>query len=165
MNKPIFTSHSQVGQDQWVYDRLGAKGFFVDIGSGHPFENNNTYALEQVGWRGLMIDRDDHVAQLSRSRSAGFIHGDAITIDWRINGVPKVVDYLSLDVDENTPKALERFLEFSRFRMATIEHDSYRFGGGPRDSMRNLLKAFGYKLEHADVEDQGLPFEDWWVAP
>lgn len=164
MNKP-FKSHSQVGQDQWVYDRLGASGFFVDIGSGHPFTNNNTYALEQVGWEGVLVDRDDYVRKLSIARNVPFIHDDATTVNWGIHSHPKGADYLSLDVDENTVKALERFLQFSRFRMATIEHDSYRFGPGPRDAMRNLLSALGYKLERADVEDQGLPFEDWWVAP
>lgn len=165
MTKP-FKSHSQVGQDQWVYDRLGASGFFVDIGSGHPFTNNNTYALEQVGWSGVMIDKDDYVAKLSVARKADFIHGDATTVDWgvHVQGMRMATDYLSLDVDENTVKALERFLEFSRFRMATIEHDSYRFGGGPRDAMRKLLSALGYKLERADVEDKGFPFEDWWVS-
>ena len=44
-----FISHSQAGQDKFVYDTLGKSGTFLDIGCGFPIEINNTYALEQIG--------------------------------------------------------------------------------------------------------------------
>jgi hypothetical protein len=34
------------------------KGFYVDIGCGHPIKNNNTYLLNKKGWYGVNIDLD-----------------------------------------------------------------------------------------------------------
>ena len=34
------------------------KGFYVDIGCGHPIKNNNTYLLNRKGWFGINIDLD-----------------------------------------------------------------------------------------------------------
>ena len=34
------------------------KGFYVDIGSGHPIKNNNTYLLSKKKWFGVNIDLD-----------------------------------------------------------------------------------------------------------
>ena len=35
------------------------KGFYVDIGCGHPVKNNNTYLLNKKGWYGINIDLDN----------------------------------------------------------------------------------------------------------
>ena len=32
------------------------KGFYLDIGCGHPIKNNNTYLLNKKGWSGINID-------------------------------------------------------------------------------------------------------------
>ena len=34
------------------------KGFYVDIGCGHPIKNNNTYLLNKKNWSGINIDLD-----------------------------------------------------------------------------------------------------------
>jgi FkbM family methyltransferase len=34
------------------------KGFYLDIGCGHPIKNNNTYLLNKKGWCGINIDLD-----------------------------------------------------------------------------------------------------------
>ena len=34
------------------------KGFYVDIGCGHPIKNNNTYLLSKKNWFGVNIDLD-----------------------------------------------------------------------------------------------------------
>ena len=34
------------------------KGFYVDIGCGHPIKNNNTYLLNKSNWFGINIDLD-----------------------------------------------------------------------------------------------------------
>ena len=31
-------------------------GFYIDIGSGHPILGSNTYALYELGWRGILVD-------------------------------------------------------------------------------------------------------------
>jgi len=35
------------------------KGFYVDVGCGHPVKNNNTYLLNKKGWHGINIDLDN----------------------------------------------------------------------------------------------------------
>jgi hypothetical protein len=52
---------SEIGQDAFAYDFCGQRnaGTFLDLGSWHPWENSNSYSLEQLGWRGLLIDQDN----------------------------------------------------------------------------------------------------------
>lgn len=36
------------------------KGFYVDVGCGHPIKNNNTYLLNKKGWFGINVDLDEN---------------------------------------------------------------------------------------------------------
>jgi len=161
-----FKSSSQAGQDMFAYIACGMKpdGTFIDIGMGHPTERNNTWALEQIGWSGIMIDASDELGALAHLRSSRFIHGNAVDMDWSLVLKTNFTDYLSLDVDESSLSALNKFpLSSHRFRAITIEHDLYRFGTGPKVEMINILGLYGYSLVSENVTDEGLPFEDWWV--
>ncbi len=40
------------------------KGFYLDIGCGHPIKNNNTYLLNKKGWNGINIDLDKENIEL-----------------------------------------------------------------------------------------------------
>ena len=40
------------------------KGFYVDIGCGHPIKNNNTYLLYKKGWHGINVDLDQKSIEL-----------------------------------------------------------------------------------------------------
>ena len=40
------------------------KGFYIDIGCGHPIKNNNTYLLYKKGWNGINIDLDQKSIEL-----------------------------------------------------------------------------------------------------
>lgn len=40
------------------------KGFYVEVGAGHPVEGSLTYALYQAGWRGLTVEPKSEVADL-----------------------------------------------------------------------------------------------------
>ncbi len=54
--KPRF-SYGQFGEDAILQAFLPEEtGFYVDIGSGHPVQGSNTYALYQLGWTGILID-------------------------------------------------------------------------------------------------------------
>lgn len=169
--------YSQAGQDRFVYQlavvgegRIG--GTFLDVGCSVPVSGNNTYALERSGgWRGLLVDCACELAEaIARNRSSPFLCGDAKTIDWASelakHDLGPVIDYLSFDVDYDGLTALARLpLDRLRFRYATVEHDAYRFGDGPRTAMRELLSRAGYELLCPDVECLGRVFEDWWVDP
>lgn len=51
-------SYSQEGEDLLLQRIFGKRrgGFYVDIGSHHPFRFSNTYAFYRRGWRGVCID-------------------------------------------------------------------------------------------------------------
>lgn len=169
------TSHSQCGQDLFVHELLPKKiGFFLDIGAWPFVGNSNSQALEQLGWRGMMVDlrKDGNGLKQRKSR---FVQADATTFPWlkyiKRFRLPTQMDYLSLDVDEYTTETLIGLpLDTLRFRVLTVEHDSYWLGPGPRDKNRAILTAAGYDLVCEDVmvnypEGEINAFEDWWVSP
>jgi SAM-dependent methyltransferase len=167
---------SQAGQDRFIHNLavVGEKltaGTFLDVGCSDPVALSNSYVLEQIGWRGLLLDCAPELAEpIARLRKSPFVCGDAKTIDWQRElsaaGLTGPIDYLSFDVDYDGLAALKHFLAAGvRFRYATIEHDAYRFGDETRVKMRKMLTDLGYELLCPDVECQGLVFEDWWVDP
>ena len=54
-------SYSYGGVDSLVLNifKNQEKGFYLDIGCGHPIKNNNTYLLNKKGWSGINIDLDE----------------------------------------------------------------------------------------------------------
>ena len=164
-----FVSQSQAGQDVFCNHVIPVNnGMFVDIGCGHPIEKNNTYALEQIGWSGFLIDGNSDVEALCRElRVSPMAHADARSYDWSWQSkIYLCVDYASVDVDEHTNAALVNLLSFPwSFRVLTIEHDAYLRGDRLRVPNRELMKSRGYDLLCADVHDNGCCFEDWYVHP
>jgi hypothetical protein len=154
-------SYSQAGQDVFVRLIYGPdfKGTFLDIGCAGDLYSN-TKALEEEGWTGTLVDIDPYAGH---GRKEPFICGDATKCVF--NFLSKRIDYLSLDVDENSLAALKNLpLDTTRFSVITIEHDAYRFGDKLWPGEREILKAKGYSLVCQDVcGAPGAPFEDWWV--
>lgn len=167
-------TYSQSGQDLFVSSLLDLTQprFFFDIGCYLPAEINNTYLLEQIGWKGVALDIEDH-SNIWKQRSTPFILGDATSYDYQKlitdYQMPKIVDYLSLDIEGSGLrfKALDRIMQFNfEFKIITIEHDIYReYGDSERKPQRDLLSKLGYELLCANVMASGNPFEDWWVNP
>jgi hypothetical protein len=161
-----FRSHSQVCQDRFAWNILKhtTTGFFLDIGCGHPISCNNSYALEEVGWCGIMNDLTPLLPD--PPRRALFIPGDASRISWT-QFLPHQVHYLSLDADEKSGDVLRHLLVTSeaRFSVITIEHDLYLRGPELCKLERQLLTGAGYELVCANVLWEGHPFEDWWIDP
>jgi hypothetical protein len=167
-----FTSYSQASQDKFVFELLVKpenylEGSFLDIGCGDPVFISNTYALELLGWRGILIDGDPQWEKpCAEKRLSPFVCYDATKIDWSLLcGAQTVWDYISLDVDHAQVAALKNLLAHGiRFRAATVEHDFYRFGPGPRKEIRALLHAAGYTILCEDVLCGGPePYEDFWI--
>lgn len=168
-------SYSQAGQDKfaWVMNGKKIDGTFLDIGchDGHAY--SNTLGLEELGWTGLALDIQ--TVSPIRDRRCPFVCADAITADFSKLLTRVEYDYLSLDVDEATPKVLEKIMQVTHlnFGVITIEHDFYRLGPVPRQFERYLLTKCGYELACSDVviepgpgvPGEGGPFEDWWVRP
>lgn len=164
-------SNSQASQDLFVY-ALSKKenGLFFDIGSNHPIKINNTYALEQLGWKGYLFDIDNSWKSLTEStRTSKFICADVSTYNWlsflEQEGLfGKTFDYLSFDVDEASLSTLRRFpFDKIQFNICTVEHDRYRFGINVANEMRDIMIRNGYKLLCKDICNDGYPYEDWYV--
>lgn len=49
---------SQFGEDLWIWDVLGwqTEGFFIEVGAFDGYHYSVTYALEAMGWKGLLIE-------------------------------------------------------------------------------------------------------------
>lgn len=163
--------YSQSCQDEFVYNILDKQtiGTFIDIGSNDPICFNNTYFLETIGWHGICIDMDYYDYSI---RNCKFYQKNALEIDYiklfTENKFPAVIDYLSIDIDEYSADCLEKIpLDIFRFKVITIEHDSYRFGDLLKSKQHKLLIERGYNLICENVTcpplKQNQYFEDWWV--
>jgi len=169
-------SYSQCDQDLSVLELFKTTGVFLDIGSADPKINSNSYLLEKKGWVGICIDKNsyDYTCRLCK-----FIHGNAIKIIKTLNDYNKTYDYISLDIDSNTNRALESIIENNiRFKFLTIEHDVYKQSRGVRfagmspiefqSKQREILFDNGYKPLFFNIQPNwklNHPFEDWWYEP
>lgn len=167
--------YSQANQDRFVYEILiksnpnpVLNGTFLDIGCNDPVEISNTYALEQLGWTGCLLDIHEGMIDKCRAKRTSLcLVADATKFDW--NTLPYThFNYLSIDVDQHTEPTIDSLLNSKlSFDIATIEHDCYFFGTTYRDRLREKLTRAGYHLYIGDVcNDDGFynSFEDWWVS-
>jgi hypothetical protein len=165
--------YSQIGQDEFVFNAARKylnkekNGTFLDIGC-HDYEHiNNTYFLEKEhNWKGIGIDVDNQWAQGWKDNrpNSVFIAGDATALDYssilKSNNMPKVIDYLSLDLEPPpvTLQALQKLFESDYiFNIVTYETDYYRENEYGVDSLRlpsqELFKSKGYILVQEGRQD------------
>lgn len=168
--------YSQAGQDTFVYETLNKKtnGTFLDIGCGDPFHCSNTYSLEKLGWKGVLVDIDPDKCEKCRlNRASLVIESDARNVDWLsvCLGLGKDIDYLSLDIDDlpgerKSIEVLDKLfsLGFS-FTIITSEHNKYMYREEFVDLYRDYFPKKGYILAQADVADfeNHAIYEDWWI--
>ncbi len=173
-------SYSQASQDRFVYTLLYQlldkqdNGYYLEIGSGHPSSNNNSYLFEHhLGWKGVSLDIDRKATKSWYfARQNPLRIEDALLADYRsiLQPFPQVIDYLSLDIDYNYHIVLQKIpFDEHIFKVITIEHDFYRFGDVYRQKEREILESWGYHLLCPDVlihfGDKAVIFEDWWIHP
>lgn len=172
-------SYAQVFQDLFVFKLIGSEGFFLDLGAGwdHSGINSNTLLLEEKGWNGICVDANPDSAKRRKDTSIR-----ASVLNTRIpdtgikeildsHNAPKVIDYLSIDIEPFTIIALENFPfgEYD-FKVMTFEHDFYAHGSGQKDAAYKILSEKGYVrlCNNVNVPEAlgiGLYFEDWWINP
>lgn len=167
-------------QDLFVQTLLGNKGYFVDIGAGDGAGlpcASNTYWLEELGWTGILLEYDPQYPTEGRKLrpNSHFVLANALTIDYkqlfRQCNTPKVIDYLSIDIEPSSIAALVRFpFDEYDFKILTIEHDFYNMPQGivQKRELTIFMKTLPYVKV---VEDVGLSYrtthflEDWFVNP
>jgi hypothetical protein len=166
-------------QDQFVLSVLNYKtnGYFLEIGSNHPININNSYILEKkYNWDGLMVEYEPNYLELYKEhRNCKYIIQDATTINYlelfKKYNFPKNMDYLQIDLEVtngSTLKTLELleqtlFPEYT-FSVVTFEHDIY-VGDyfDTRKKSREIFAKNGYNLIYSDIKNQNCPYEDWYI--
>lgn len=167
--------------------------FFIEAGAHNGIDISNTYLLEQNGWQGICVEPGEDFKLLEQNRKCicvnkalwkencivkfnelgcgGSISQDgkeieAITFKTLLEDykAPKIIDYISLDVEGSEYDVLTAFpFEYYKVLLWTIEHNQAKDGGKMRDKIRELMISKGYKLAVADVYCGDDPFEDWWI--
>lgn len=157
-------------QDRFAYYLIGKTGTFLDIGCYHPTQWNNTMALEQAGWTGLLFDiREKWVSLCNSTRKSKAFCVDVSTKEFadilNKNLSDKNIDYISLDADDGSLGALQQLLQNGyTFKCMTFEHDYYDRGNTLKMPSKALLEDWGYVplFENVKLED-GKIWEDWWI--
>ncbi len=163
-------THSQAGQDMFAHYISGriSHGSFVDLGCHDGLNHSNSFGLETMHWIGLLVDVQPGICG---PRNSPIFYCDATNPSPELLAayatLPPQLGYLSVDCDDATLGALKAFpFDKVQCQSVTTEHDRYRVGDGPRDSIREFMFDLGYDLVCADVIAPGYgEFEDWWAHP
>jgi hypothetical protein len=179
--------YSQASQDDFVNLVLNnqQQGYFVDVGGGCADlkTESNSLLFEELGWKGLVVDADkSRFFNRTCSFEQAFV-GDGNNGTQKLGNilekhkVPKIVDYLSIDIDGPDFDAVKSFIESEySFKVATIEHSIYSQNPGVYELKMNtfmLLSSCGYvrivdNAGHRATLNNlhaGWPFEDWYINP
>jgi len=148
-------------------------GTYVEIGGSMPRDCNNTYLLEQFNWKGISLDIRDFEAMWLRERMNKFIPCNAKEVNYKKlfseNFTNKVIDYLSLDIDEHAIDVLPLipFDEY-KFNVITVEHGIFRGNSKLKTLQKEILNSYNYINLVEDVPEtwkhQFNANEDWWVS-
>lgn len=178
--------YSQAFQDEFVYEILGSPshGVFVDVGGGceDHTKGSNSLFFEELGWDGVVMDADANRLKGRKSKCvAAMIGEDAgmvpICSVLEKNSIPKLVDYLSIDIDGKDYYVLKSFINGGYdFKVCTIEHDLYSGRVESvcmKSNIFNLMQSRGYVriVENAGHRGHranlhyGYPYEDWYINP
>ena len=156
--------NGQAEQDKFVLNMLKNKknGFFLEIGSNHPININNSYILERnYEWNGIMIEYSNNWLNDYKNL-------------FKINNVPLNLDYLQIDLEVdngstlNTLKKLNsEVMDKHKFATITFEHDIYHTNClNTRLASRKIFEDRGYVRVFSDVNNAGInPYEDWYIHP
>jgi hypothetical protein len=178
--------YGQSKQDLFVLNVTNNKhnGYFVEIGTSHPIDFNNTYLLEKnYNWKGLLIEYNETYEELYKIHRPNSIYQikDARHVDYRKildeNNFPTNIDYLQIDLDVDNRSTLDTLLLLNetvfdkyKFSCITFEHDIYC--GNYFDTQeisRQIFKDRGYVLAFPNVSvffhGKHCEYEDWYVHP
>ena len=172
----IANNYAQSMQDMFVLSMLDGKknGVYVEIGADQPRVISNTYLLEtEFDWMGVSFEIDpikvDYFNTIRRNKC---ICADATEFDYKFlfeeRNYPKQIDYLQLDCDppEVTLACLKKLpLDDYRFSIITFETDLYAGGHAVQKEQWEILCSLGYKRIAKNVNNEGNPYEDWWIDP
>ena len=160
----------QANQVRFVLYVLKEKqnGYFLEIGSNHPIEINNTYLMEnKYNWKGIMVEYNSKYLPLYKKYRPNSIHliNDARNIDYKkvfeSNNIPSSIDYLQIDLDENDGSTINALIKLDAEILDTFRGNICN----TREISRQIFKKRGYICIFEDVNNEDCPYEDWYVHP
>jgi hypothetical protein len=157
-------------QDRFALSLIGKEGYFLDLGCRGDLYNN-TKALEERGWTGLLFDIEKKwIDETKRTRTSPAFCVDVTSDEFleilNENAKKKIFDYVSMDVDAGSVGALNNFFDGGySFKVITFEHDLYATQERKGIS-KNIFEENGYFLLFENVlSKKDRQFEDWWIHP
>ena len=145
------------------------KGTYVDIGCRHPVLHNNTYLLEEYGWKGIAVDKANYIGDWAHYRpNTKYFNSCAFSVNYleefKSFGLESPIDFLSIDLENlgDRFKCLQQIFDTGyEFKAITIEHDAYcQDIQKEKIPQREFLKERGYVLvKECEV------IEDFWINP
>lgn len=175
-NSYVTETFSESLQDKFALKIGNISGLntYIEIGSGHPVNGNNTYLLEQKRWKGFSIELDPELVRVFVDLRKNPVYCEDGT---KFNYLSKINDlnfgshigYLQVDIDPSV-QSLKTLLSIPfathKFAAITFEHDAYRSDSKIRKLQRQYLLSFGYVLIASNVKvNKFFAYEDWWVHP
>lgn len=168
MNKTF----SQAHQDIFALSVCTNKTY-IEIGGNRPKKWNNSFLLEQNGFKGFSIERNTKWQEQwnTSDRINPIYWDDALTFDYvsalKENNLTTNVGYLSCDIEpaKNTFDALKKVIESGiTFECITFEDDRYAESIEYDKLAIDFLKDHGYKLAVKDVYTSNNElFETWFI--
>lgn len=167
-------TNSQAFQDLFAYQICKNKTY-IEIGANRPIKRNNTYLLENKGYKGYSIEFNTKWQRFwnKAQRKNNIYFTDAITFDYlqanQENNLTNKIGYLSCDIEPvtNTFSALKRVINQGiEFECITFEHDIYQSDIDLREKVNSFLFKNNYKIAVNDVylyPDTNKVFETWYV--
>jgi FkbM family methyltransferase len=134
----------------------------------------------QVPFKSLLLNRDctcirkyisdknemtqfEEIHYSSRPRLEGWQPVESMRLDTLMAqyDIPRVIDYISLDVDGPDYEALSSF-PFNEHQVIlwTLEHNNIT---EMKEKMKKIMKDNGYIIAMEDVKDANQIFEDWYI--
>ena len=163
-------SFSNEGQDILAAKLVPHPGFFLDIGSGNPVYGNNSFALELMGWKGLLVDgMEESIERARRYRTNPAVLCDVTKVDWLALlaevEAPSIIDFISMDTDAANTVLVQRFpFDKYQFKLMTFEHDRYQGDDSRKRACGEALVPYPQYIKLLDnAKVQGLEWEDWYV--
>jgi len=178
----LLNFYSQNGEDEWINKNiiLPDKGFYVDIGCGHPFNQSNTAFLRERGWKGLAVDANPQLinewnGELREHFVQGAVSGKREIVWFDIHAVPEYsrinnngqIRLMSITLDELVAKRKIDFMsldvegyEFQvitgieQWRLPPVIISEYNTAGIGEDfRVRDYLVRFGYQVVHKTISN------------
>ena len=119
----------------------------------------------------LVSDSSENLSFLQDGLSGRVCNGGNVSILSRTlrdilrdAGAPRVIDYMSLDIEGFESKALAGFpFDHHDVVVMTVEHNLYCGSSDNKDAIKSILLANGYVIHQENVVHDGCMFEDWFV--